>query len=72
MISCYDFMKNKICLALALAFPDLQFCFEIETNASKYAMGAIFLQGFRFVCYHSKVYTSAIRGYLVFGMELMH
>ena len=36
-----------------LAFPDLQRPFEIETDASGYAMGAVLLQKGKPICFHS-------------------
>ena len=39
----FEFLKRKISNAPVLAFPNLQQSFEIETDASDYAIGAIFL-----------------------------
>jgi hypothetical protein len=40
----FDTLKENISTTLVLALPDLQQSFEIETNASDYAMGAVLMQ----------------------------
>jgi hypothetical protein len=54
---CYfDDMKKRINEALALTMPNLQHPFEIEIDASGYAMGVVLMQGRILVCYnHSKL-----------------
>jgi len=37
----FDILKEKISTTPVLALPDLQQPFEIETDASEYAMGAV-------------------------------
>ena len=37
-------LKNRLCSALVLTLPDLQQPFEIETDASDYAIGAVLTQ----------------------------
>ncbi|KAH9296032.1 hypothetical protein KI387_039620, partial [Taxus chinensis] len=44
--------------------------FEVETNASDYAMGVVLLQGGKPVCYHSETFTSAVKGYSVYDKEM--
>jgi hypothetical protein len=48
----FDKIKTKISQALVIALPNLQNPFEVETDASEYAMGAVLMQGGRPVCYH--------------------
>ena len=49
----FDELKRKISQALVLALPNLQKPFEVETDASGYAMGAVLMQEGRLICYHS-------------------
>ncbi|KAH9293783.1 hypothetical protein KI387_041012, partial [Taxus chinensis] len=41
----FELLKYKISHAPVLSLPNLQQPFEVETNASDYAMGAVLLQG---------------------------
>ena len=66
----FDTLKEKISTAPILALPDLQHSFEIETDASDYAMGAVLMQNKRPVCYHSETFTSAVRNYPTYDKEL--
>ena len=50
----FDALKEKIYTAQVLALSDLQQPFEIEINASGYAMGAILMQKRKPICFHSK------------------
>jgi hypothetical protein len=49
----FEYLKKKINDAPVLSMPNLQRPFELETDASGYALGAILMQGGRLVCYHS-------------------
>jgi hypothetical protein len=40
----FEELKHRLCSAPVLALPDLQQPFEIETDASNYAVGAILTQ----------------------------
>jgi len=46
--------KHHLCYAPVLTLPDLQQPFEIETNASDYAIGAVLTQHGHPVAYHSE------------------
>ena len=46
----FDELKGKISQAPVLALPNLQNPFEVETDASGYAMGAFFMQGGKPLC----------------------
>ena len=63
-------MKEKISTTPVLALPDLQRPFEIQTNASDYAMGAVLMQHEKPICYHSETFTSAVVNYPTYDKEL--
>ena len=63
-------MKEKLSTAPVLALPDLRQPFEIETDASGFAMGAILMQGGKPVCYHSKTFSGAVSNYPTYDEEL--
>jgi hypothetical protein len=50
--------------------PNLQRLFDLETNASGYALGAILMQGGRPVHYHSKLFHGAVLDYPMYDKEL--
>ena len=53
-----------------LALPDLQRPFEIEMDASDYAMGAVLMQHEKPICYHSETFTSIVINYPTCDKEL--
>ena len=53
-----------------LSLLDLQKPFEVETDASDYAMGAILLQEVKPICYHYKKLSGAIMNYPTYDMEM--
>jgi len=60
----FEDLKSRICNASVLAMPNLQRPFELETDASGYALGAVLLQGGRPVCYHhSELFHGAVLYY---------
>ncbi|KAH9326987.1 hypothetical protein KI387_007165 [Taxus chinensis] len=66
----FELLKYKIIHAPVLALLNLQQPFEVETNASDYAMGAMLLQGGKPICYHLETFTSTIRGYIFYDKEM--
>jgi hypothetical protein len=66
----FETLKEKISTTPVLALPDLQQPFEIETDASDYAMGAVLIQRRKPICYHSETFTSAVRNYPTYDKEL--
>jgi hypothetical protein len=63
-------LKRKISQAPFLTLPDLKIPFEVETNASGYAMGAFFMQGGRPVCYHMEIFHGEVLNYPTYDKEL--
>jgi hypothetical protein len=49
----FEDLKKKINDAPVLAMPNLQQPFELETDASGYALGAVLMQGGRHAYHHS-------------------
>jgi hypothetical protein len=66
----FDTLKVKISIALFLEFPDLQQSFEIETDASDYAMGEVLMQHKKPICYHFETFTTTIINYPTYDKEL--
>ena len=66
----FDTLKGKISTAPVLALPDLQQPFEIETDASGYAMGAVLMQYRKPICYHLETFTQAVINYPTYDKEL--
>eukprot|EP00253_Pinus_taeda_P019565 PITA_19565 len=52
----FDTLKEKTSTTPVLALPDLQRPFEIQTDASDYAMGAVLTQHGKPICYHSETF----------------
>ena len=63
-------MKKKINDAPVLAMPNLQRPFEMETNASGYALGTILMHGGGPVCYHLELCHGAVLDYTTYDKEL--
>jgi hypothetical protein len=66
----FDTLKGKISTAPVLALPDLQQPFEIETDASGYAMGAVLMQHRKPICFHSETFSQAVVNYPTYDKEL--
>ncbi|GKA69579.1 transposon ty3-I gag-pol polyprotein [Tanacetum coccineum] len=63
-------LKRKISEAPVLALPNLQRPFELETDASGYAMGAVLYQEGRPIAYHSEMFQGAQKNYPTYDKEL--
>ncbi|GKA83290.1 reverse transcriptase [Tanacetum coccineum] len=63
-------LKRKISEAPVLALPNLQRPFELETDASGYAMGAVLYQEGRPIPYHSEMFQGAQKNYPTYDKEL--
>ena len=66
----FDTLKEKISTAPVLSLLDLQRPFEIQTDASDYAMGAMLIQHSKPICYHSETFNSAVVNYPSYDKEL--
>eukprot|EP00253_Pinus_taeda_P033750 PITA_33750 len=66
----FDTLKERISIAPVLALLDLQHPFEIETDASEYAMGAVLMQHGKPICFHSETFTLAVVNYPTYDKEL--
>jgi hypothetical protein len=66
----FETLKEKISTTPVLALPDLQQPFEIQTDASGYAMGAVLMQRGKPICYHSETFTQAVINYPTYDKEL--
>ena len=56
----FDTLKEKISTAPVLAFSYLQQPFEIEIDASGYAMGVVLMQHKKPICYHYETFSKTI------------
>jgi len=63
-------LKEKISATPVLALPDLQRPFEIQTDASDYAMGAVLAQHGKPICYHSETFNPVVVNYPTYDKEL--
>jgi hypothetical protein len=63
-------LKHCLCSAPVLTLPDLQQPFEIETNASDYAIGAVLTQHGHLVAYHSETLSDTVRKYPTYEKEM--
>ena len=59
----FQLLKRKISEAPVLALPNLQRTFEVETDASDYAMGGVLLQDGKPVEYHSELFSGVVKNY---------
>jgi len=63
-------LKDRICTAPVLALPDLQQPFEVEIDASDYAIGAVLTQHGHPVAYHSETLSDTVRKYPTYDKEM--
>jgi hypothetical protein len=54
-------LKFHLCSAPVLILPDLQQPFEIETDASYYAIGAVLTQHGNLVAYHNETLSDVVQ-----------
>ncbi|KAI5316881.1 hypothetical protein L3X38_036588 [Prunus dulcis] len=65
-----DLEKVQITEAPVLALPNLQKPFEVEADASNYAMGAILFQDGKLVTYHFEMFSGPVLNYPTYDKEL--
>jgi hypothetical protein len=66
----FEGLKHRLCSAPVLALPDLQQPFEIETDASDYAVGVTLTQHGHRVAYHSETLSDVVRKYPTYDKEM--
>jgi hypothetical protein len=66
----FEDIKNHLCSALVLSFPDLQQEFEIETDAFDYVVGATLTQHGHLVAYNTKTLSDTIHKYPTYDKEM--
>ena len=66
----FNDLKQRLCSATMLSLPDLQHPFEIETDASDYAVGAVLTQHGHPVAYHSETLSDTVRKYPTYDKEM--
>jgi hypothetical protein len=63
-------LKHHLCCAPVLTLPDLKQPFEIETNASNYAIEEVLTQQGHPVAYHSVTLSDIVRKYPTYEKEM--
>ena len=63
-------LKHRLCSTSVLSVPDLQQPFEIETDASDYAVGVVLTQHEHPVQYHSETLSDAVLKYPTYDKEM--
>ena len=59
----FEALKDKISSARVLSLPNLRQPFEIQTNASDYAMGVVLLQHGKPIAFHSETFNGVVTNY---------
>ena len=62
----FDKIKNKLCIAPVLVLLDLHQPFEIETDASDYALDVVITRSGHPVAFHSETFSDTVRRYLTY------
>ena len=63
-------LKDRLCTTPVLALPNLQQPFEVETDASDYAIGVVLTQQGHPVAYHSETLSDTVRKYSTYDKEM--
>ena len=63
-------MTENISTSLVSSLSNIQQPFEIETDSSGYAMGAVLMQYLKPIYYHSKNFKQAVVNYPTYDKEL--
>jgi RNase H-like domain found in reverse transcriptase/Reverse transcriptase (RNA-dependent DNA polymerase)/Integrase zinc binding domain len=70
-IECFNVCKNLLTSEPILAYPDFSKTFELMTDASNYAIGAVLMQGGHPISYASRTLNSAETNYSTIEKELL-
>lgn len=65
----FDKLKNTLCSSLVLHFPNMHQPFEIEIDASEFAIGVVLKQGGHPILYYSQTLSEANLMYNTYDME---
>ena len=68
----FDQLKHKLCTAPILVLSDLHQPFEIDTDASNYALGAVITQSGHPVAFHSEIVNDTIKRYSTYENFSQH
>ena len=63
-------LKHHLCYAQVITLPDLQQPFEIEMDASNYAIGEVLTQQGHPVAYHSETLSEIVQKYPNYDKEI--
>eukprot|EP00253_Pinus_taeda_P027744 PITA_27744 len=63
-------LKDRLCMTLVLALPNLQQPFEVKENASDYAIGAVLTQHGHTVAYHNETLSNTVQKYPTYDKEM--
>jgi len=63
-------LKDRLCTAPVLVLPDLQQPFEVETDASYYAIGAVLTQHGHPVAYHNETLSDTVQKYPTYDKDM--
>jgi hypothetical protein len=66
----FDTLKENISSTPVLSLPNLRQPFEIQIDASNSAMGVVFLQHGKPICFHSETFDGAVINYPTYDKEL--
>nr|CAD1816988.1 unnamed protein product [Ananas comosus var. bracteatus] len=67
----FRLLQRKICEAHVLALSNLRRPFELEADASGYAMGAVLMQDGQPIAYYSEMFQGAHKNYPTYDKELL-
>ena len=56
----FEQIKNKICIAPVLVLPDLHHPFDIEMDASDYALNVMITQSSHLVAFHFETFSDTV------------
>ena len=63
-------LKNKLCIAPVLVLHDLHHPFDIEMDASDYALNVVITQSGHLVTFHFDTFSDTVRRYSTFEKEM--